>query len=89
MCIRDSEHIDHIQGLGVFSRKYEVPVYATSGTIQGIKCAKSLGKLPEGLLHEVKADETFRLGDLDIHPVSYTHLDVYKRQVQKDSEVKI
>ena len=60
------EHIDHIQGLGVFSRKYEVPVYATSGTIQGIKCAKSLGKLPEGLLHEVKADETFRLGDLDI-----------------------
>ena len=61
------EHIDHIQGLGVFSRKYEVPVYATSGTIQGIKCAKSLGKLPEGLLHEVKADETFRLGDLSIH----------------------
>src|SRR5699024_12435191 len=22
------EHIDHIQGLGVFSRKYEIPVYA-------------------------------------------------------------
>ena len=67
------EHIDHIQGLGVFSRKYEVPVYATSGTIQGIKCAKSLGKLPEGLLHEVKADETFRLGDLDIHPFHISH----------------
>ena len=67
------EHADHIQGLGVFSRKYEVPVYATSGTIQGIKCAKSLGKLPEGLLHEVKADETFRLGDLDIHPFHISH----------------
>ena len=67
------EHIDHIQGLGVFSRKYEVPVYATSVTIQGIKCAKSLGKLPEGLLHEVKADETFRLGDLDIHPFHISH----------------
>ena len=24
------EHIDHIQGLGVFSRRYRVPVYATS-----------------------------------------------------------
>ena len=27
------EHIDHVQGLGVFSRKYEVPIYATKGTI--------------------------------------------------------
>ena len=25
------EHVDHIQGLGVFSRKYAVPVYATHG----------------------------------------------------------
>ena len=31
------EHSDHIQGLGVFSRKYEIPVYATPGTIEGIK----------------------------------------------------
>ena len=23
------EHVDNIQGLGVFSRKYEVPIYAT------------------------------------------------------------
>ena len=30
------EHSDHIQGLGVFSRKYEVPIYATPGTIDGI-----------------------------------------------------
>ena len=30
------EHSDHIQGLGVFSRKYEIPVYATPGTIEGI-----------------------------------------------------
>ena len=25
------EHSDHIQGLGVFSRKYEVPIYGTPG----------------------------------------------------------
>ena len=30
------EHSDHIQGLGVFSRKYEIPIYATRGTIEGI-----------------------------------------------------
>ena len=27
------EHIDHIQGLGVFSRKYKIPIYGTKGTI--------------------------------------------------------
>ena len=26
------EHSDHIKGLGVFSRKYEIPIYATPGT---------------------------------------------------------
>ena len=25
------EHADHIQGLGVFSRKYGIPIYATKG----------------------------------------------------------
>ena len=28
------EHADHIQGLGVFSRKYGIPIYATKGTIE-------------------------------------------------------
>ena len=46
------EHIDHVQGLGVFSRKYEVPIYATKGTIEGIKKISSIGKMPEGLFHD-------------------------------------
>ena len=50
------EHSDHIKGLGVFSRKYEIPIYATPGTIAGIKESSSLGKMPEGLLHPIKAD---------------------------------
>ena len=45
------EHSDHIQGLGVLSRKYELPIYATKGTIEGIASCTSLGKLPEGLFH--------------------------------------
>ena len=31
------EHSDHIQGLGVFSRKYEIPIYATKGTIEALQ----------------------------------------------------
>lgn len=67
------EHIDHIQGLGVFCRKYEVPIYATKGTIEGIKRCNSLGKLPEGILHEVQIDEKFTLGSLDILPFAISH----------------
>ena len=58
------EHIDHIQGLGVFSRKYEIPIYATKGTIAGIRGCSSLGKMPDGLLHEVNVDEVFSVGDI-------------------------
>ena len=67
------EHIDHIQGLGVFSRKYEIPVYATPGTIEGIRSMKSLGKIPEGLLHEVEVDRDFSLGDMKISPFAISH----------------
>lgn len=67
------EHSDHIQGLGVLSRKYEVPIYATKGTIQGIVNYKSIGKMPEGLYKEVNADIPFTLGDLMIKPFAISH----------------
>lgn len=67
------EHSDHIQGLGVFSRKYEVPIYATKGTIEGIKSSSSLGKMPEGLLHEIQTDEAFCLNDIVIDPFAISH----------------
>ena len=62
------EHSDHIQGLGVFSRKYQIPIYATKGTLEGIKSYSGLGKMPEGLYHPIHTDEPFTLGDIDIHP---------------------
>ncbi|WP_251390755.1 MBL fold metallo-hydrolase [Mediterraneibacter agrestimuris] len=67
------EHSDHIQGLGVFSRKYEVPIYATEGTIEGIKASSSLGKMPEGLLHPIVVDESFTIGDIMVDPFEVSH----------------
>ena len=67
------EHIDHIQGLGVFSRRYGVPIYATKGTIEGIQGVKSLGTLPEGLFREAPVDETFQIGDMEIQPFCISH----------------
>ncbi len=67
------EHNDHIQGLGVFSRGYEIPIYATAGTIQGIKDCPTLGRMPEELFHPVQIDTPFTLGDLTIRPFYISH----------------
>ena len=67
------EHSDHIQGLGVFSRKYGIPIYATKGTIQGILSSKSIGKIPEGLLHPIEIGAQFQVGDLEIRAFAVSH----------------
>lgn len=38
------EHADHIQGLGVIARKYEIPIYATCGTIEAVKVIQESGE---------------------------------------------
>jgi len=67
------EHADHIQGLGVIARKYEVPIYATKGTIEAMKGMGSLGKVDEDLFHEIREDEKFTLKDLTINPMRISH----------------
>lgn len=67
------EHIDHINGLGVISRKYEIPIYATGKTIEEIKNNKKLGAIPEDLYVEIREDEHFSVGDLDICPFAISH----------------
>ena len=39
------EHIDHIKGLGVMSRKDGIPIYSTPGTIGAIAATSSLGEI--------------------------------------------
>ena len=67
------EHSDHIQGLGVFSRKYGIPIYATKGTLRGIQECKTIGKMPEGLLREVSVDQKFMIGDLEVKAFAISH----------------
>jgi len=67
------EHSDHVSGLGVISRKYHIPIYATAGTIKAIRSMKSLGAIDDSLFHEIKADESFVLGSLKIHPFHISH----------------
>lgn len=67
------EHVDHIQGLGVFCRKYQVPIYATCGTVKGILDYKGLGRLPDGLLHEIKVGEPFEIQNIQVYPFAISH----------------
>lgn len=67
------EHADHISGLGVLSRKYGIPIYATCGTIEEMKRCKSIGNVEEGLFHPIKADEKFSIKDLIVDPMRISH----------------
>ena len=67
------EHSDHISGLGVFSRKYNVPIYATPKTLDAIRGCRSLGAIDDGLFQTVKADESFTIKDMTVNPMRISH----------------
>jgi phosphoribosyl 1,2-cyclic phosphodiesterase len=67
------EHADHIQGLGVISRKYGIPIYATAGTIDAVKSCGTLGRIDNGLFHEIEEDRKFTIKDLVINPMRISH----------------
>lgn len=67
------EHSDHIKGLGVIARKYGIPIYTTGGTADAMSRMSGLGKIPEGLIREVREDEPFSIKDISIHPFTIPH----------------
>lgn len=67
------EHSDHIGGLGVFLRKYGIPVYSTSKTLEAVSQYKALGKVDFGLFHGVEAEHSFAIKDIYIKPISIWH----------------
>lgn len=66
------EHSDHIQGVPIIAKKYNLDVYGTQKTLKYIY-ENAKGKLGEGSLNEVKADEEFFIGDIRIHPFATSH----------------
>lgn len=67
------EHSDHIKGLGVIARKYEIPIYATGGTVDAMSRMGSLGKIPEGIFTEIREDEPLQIKDLSVNPFTIPH----------------
>ena len=63
------EHIDHIKGVGIMSRKYNIPIYATEGTLQ----KSELGKISDGLINAVSPDITYDIAGIGFTPFSISH----------------
>lgn len=65
------EHIDHIRGIGVLSRKYRIPVYANADTWQ--RMYRTVGDIPAAQRREFVAGEDFYIGDLGVRSFSIPH----------------
>ncbi len=82
------EHHDHIAGLGVFTRRYKTPVYATEGTIRGIRSAKP-DMVDPALFHVIRAGKPLEVCGITVtsapiphdanEPVAYTFSEAGKK----------
>ncbi|MDP1695628.1 MAG: MBL fold metallo-hydrolase [archaeon] len=62
------EHADHIKGADVFARRFNIPIFATKGTINGgFLCSD------EALINSIKSDETIGIGKLNVEAFLKSH----------------
>jgi phosphoribosyl 1,2-cyclic phosphodiesterase len=68
------EHIDHVKSLGVLSRAYDIPIYATDATCRQLTyMKKQLGDFNYELFSDVRPDVSFSIGDIQITPHAIWH----------------
>ncbi|QNU66786.1 MBL fold metallo-hydrolase [Ruminiclostridium herbifermentans] len=65
------EHIDHVRGAGILSRKQDIPIYANESTW----CAMECGLGPVKLENKVtfSTGKEFEIGDICVKPFSIPH----------------
>ncbi len=67
------EHTDHIAAIRTIVKKYQIPVYGTQGTLEGIKKIDPKSEIPDHLYHTVTADHPVVVGDMTINPMRISH----------------
>jgi len=63
------EHTDHIQGVGVLSRRYRLPIYMSHRT--GLAAPAQVGRLHARV--EFRCGSTFKIKTLAVHPFTLSH----------------
>ncbi|MDR1384002.1 MAG: MBL fold metallo-hydrolase [Planctomycetaceae bacterium] len=65
------DHSDHAGNMGVFSRKFELPIWVTKQTYQAAGTKKHLGEIAQ--LHHFTSGETLQIGDVRIETIRTPH----------------
>ncbi len=65
------EHSDHVQGLGTFSKKFNLPVFVNQETLDAMP--KQRDKIESSNIKTFKISDKFSIGDLAIKPFSIPH----------------
>ncbi|HHV46616.1 MAG TPA: MBL fold metallo-hydrolase [Tissierellia bacterium] len=65
------EHIDHVKGVGVLSRKYDIPIYANEKTWISMACL--IGNIDDKNIRIFKSEKAFELEGLGVYPFKISH----------------
>src|SRR5699024_7106971 len=65
------EHSDHVKGLGVLARKYNLPIYANEKTWRAMD--KQIGKLSNDQKFHFESNNSMSIGQIDIESFSVSH----------------
>lgn len=65
------EHSDHIKGVGILSRRYQLPVYANEKTWKAME--KGIGTISSDLCFHIERGKSWSFEDLDIESFGVSH----------------
>ncbi len=65
------EHIDHVKGVGILSRRHHIPVYANAQTWQAME--RHVGEIPPRQRRVFVTGEDFYIDDLSVLPFLISH----------------
>jgi phosphoribosyl 1,2-cyclic phosphodiesterase len=65
------EHIDHVRGVGVLSRRYDLPIFANANTWIGME--KTIGKIKENNIRVFTSEKDLDIRDITIYPIKIFH----------------
>lgn len=65
------EHIDHVKGLGVMARRYQLPIYLNEATYQHLP--SSVGDIPASMLHFLDTGSSISIADIGIQSIAISH----------------
>lgn len=68
------EHTDHVFGAGIFSRRFNIPIYATAKTWEAIFNSRfNIGKLSDNNIKIINKNQEFEIGSLGLYAFSTPH----------------